>query len=238
MNVKEILKLHEMWLNGDPNGVQADLYDVDLSGENFRKANLSKAKLWRVRFDGADFSFANLSGTDLFGAQARKANFSFANLEETYFRCSDLEGANFDWANLTNSNLEFANLYNAKVNLANGLFDSIDFLSDNFEKSQSGYIVYAQFGPTRDLTKKRWQIKQDSIIRARIDFDRRNICGDGIKVAPLQWFRKRNRYKHVVWKCLIEWPWLAGVCVPYGTNGAIRASRIRLLEAIPKSKEC
>ena len=49
----EVLRLHGLWLAGDPGGQWADL-----SGANLRGANLS----------GADLSGANLSGASLSGA--------------------------------------------------------------------------------------------------------------------------------------------------------------------------
>lgn len=33
-------------------------------------------------------------------------------------------------------------------------------------------------------------------------------------------------------KCLIRWKWLAGVVVPYQTEGQIRASRVQLIKPV------
>ena len=48
--LKEVLKSHEKWLNGEQDGIRADLSNVDLSYANLR---------------GADLSCANLRGADL-----------------------------------------------------------------------------------------------------------------------------------------------------------------------------
>ena len=77
---------------------------------------------------------------------------------------------------------------------------------------------------------ERWEIKPDSIIEEVVNPERQNDCGCGINVAPLQWVK--DNYKGEIWKCLIEWPWLAGVIVPFNTDGKIRCERVRLLEIV------
>lgn len=77
------------------------------------------------------------------------------------------------------------------------------------------------------------KIEPDSIISENVMFDRCIGCGPGINVAPLDWVKKN--YKGEIWKCLIEVPWLAGVCVPYNTDGKIRCERVRLLEVVKEA---
>lgn len=55
----EILRLHKLWLAGDPLGVRADLRDIDLHDIDLRGADLSCA----------DLSYANLRGADLSGTK-------------------------------------------------------------------------------------------------------------------------------------------------------------------------
>ena len=72
---QEVLRLHNLWLAGDPAGERADLSLADLSRANLSWANLSWADLsW------ADLSRANLSGANLSGANLPGANLSRANL--------------------------------------------------------------------------------------------------------------------------------------------------------------
>ena len=66
MNIKEILRLHALFLNESPNGVLADLRGVDLRGANLRGANLH----------GADLQDANLRGANLQGANLVSAKIS------------------------------------------------------------------------------------------------------------------------------------------------------------------
>ena len=68
--LQEILRLHRLWANGDPNGRRADLRGADLRSANLSNANLS----------GADLRSANLRSADLRGADLRSANLRSAKL--------------------------------------------------------------------------------------------------------------------------------------------------------------
>jgi len=74
-----ICELHDKWLNGEPDGVcadlrRADLRDADLRGANLRFANLMEADLRDAVLRGADLRDAVLRGADL-----RGANLDFAS---------------------------------------------------------------------------------------------------------------------------------------------------------------
>lgn len=64
-----------------------------------------------------------------------------------------------------------------------------------------------------------------------VNFDRCTECGSGINVAPLEWV-KTYYPNDLIWKVLIRWEWLPGVCVPYESNGKIRCERVELLEVV------
>ena len=91
--LNKILKLHKLWLNGDPKGRCASLQDANLSGANLSKVNLSDANL----------KYAILSDANL-----EDAILSDANLED-----ADLSGANLMGADLSGADLSFVNLRNA-----------------------------------------------------------------------------------------------------------------------------
>ena len=67
MDLQEILKLHQKWLNNEE-GQRANLSGADLSG-----AALSGADLRNANLRGANLSNANLSGADLSGANLSEA---------------------------------------------------------------------------------------------------------------------------------------------------------------------
>ena len=158
---------------------------------------------------------ANLSGADL-----SRANLSWANLSR----------ANLSWADLSRADLSWADLSGADLSRAKGLLDTVNYMEAHFERVERGYIVYKTFGGNYEPPTE-WEIKPESIITETVNFDRCTECGSGINVAPLEWVKREYPNKQI-WKCLIEWPWLVGVCVPYNTDGKIRSSRVRLLEVV------
>ena len=91
----EILKKHEMWLQNDPNGKQANLSGANLSGANLSRANLTEAIL-----SGANLSRANLTGAYL----------SRANLSGAYLLWANLSDADLSWANLSRANIDYSAL--------------------------------------------------------------------------------------------------------------------------------
>jgi hypothetical protein len=56
----DVLAKHQLWRNGEPGGVRADLTRADLTRANLTRANLAWANL-----TGANLAWANLTGADL-----------------------------------------------------------------------------------------------------------------------------------------------------------------------------
>jgi hypothetical protein len=106
--LKQILSLHKKWLNGDSDGVRANLEGANLEGANLVCANLK----------GANLEGANLEGANLVGANLERANLAWANLENANLESANLEWANLEGANLKGANLECANLVGANLDQA------------------------------------------------------------------------------------------------------------------------
>jgi len=87
-NLKEVLRLHTLWLNDGEIGERADL------------------------------RWANLVGANLVGANLEGANLRWADLREADLRWANLEGANLRWADLVGANLVGANLEMADLDYA------------------------------------------------------------------------------------------------------------------------
>ncbi len=119
INLKDILKKHEKWLKGDPDGVRADLSVADLSGANLIGADLSGANLIGANLSVANLSGANLIEADLSGANLSGANLIVANLSEANLSGADLSVANLSGANLIGADLYVANLSGANLIVAN-----------------------------------------------------------------------------------------------------------------------
>jgi len=64
-DLKEVLRLHALWLRGEEGGKRADLRRADLRRANLRGADLREADLREADLRGADLGGADLVGADL-----------------------------------------------------------------------------------------------------------------------------------------------------------------------------
>jgi uncharacterized protein YjbI with pentapeptide repeats len=169
---------------------------------------LQKHKMWVDGEEGGER--ADLRGTNL----------HFADL-----RCANLSDADLSDADLSDANLRCANLSGAK-----NLVSSINYMEAHFERTAEGYIAYKTFNSIYEAPE-RWTIAPGSVIDEVVNECRTTMCGSGINVAPLEWVRREYPGK-TIWKVLIRWEWLPGVCVPYNTDGKIRCERVELVEVV------
>lgn len=188
---------------------------------------LNTHKKWLKGEDGgirANLIRANLSYVDLRDADLRDANLSRANLS-----CVDLRDANLSRADLSGAYLSCASLKGTNLSGAKGVLSATDYMQYKFGRTNDGYIVYKTFGGSYTASGK-WEIKPGSVLTENVNFNRAENCGCGINVAPLEWVR--GHYNGDIWRCLIRWEWLPGVCVPYNTDGQIRCERVELLSIV------
>lgn len=192
---------------------------------------MKKIELHRKWLRGeSDGVKANLSGADLSGANLSGADLSYANLSYANLSYADLSYADLSGADLSYADLIGADLIGADLSYAKGLLSAIDFLKEHFEMTNEGFIAYKTFGSEYNPPEK-WVIQPGSVITENVNFDTTNTCGCGINVAPLKWVQ--NVYGgDDIWKVLIRFEWLAGVCVPYNSDGKIRCERVQLLEIV------
>lgn len=99
-----------------------------------------------------------------------------------------------------------------------------------------GVIVYKAFGENYSPPSK-WAIMPGAILEEEVNYTRTSECACGVNVATMGWIRRNVNDSKDVWRCLIRWEWLPGVCVPYHTDGKIRAARVMLLKNIGTSRE-
>ncbi|MXZ01837.1 pentapeptide repeat-containing protein [Candidatus Poribacteria bacterium] len=97
--------------------------NTDFRGASFRDADLSKAQFFDVSFTGAHLSLANLSGAMLQGVELVRMNLHHVNLS----------GANLGGANLSGSILQYAKLSKAALDDAN--LSEASFLKADLSRS-------------------------------------------------------------------------------------------------------
>lgn len=214
----KILEWHKIWLNRK-GGKQADLSFENLSG-----TTLNSISLYHIIFKGTNFTnviFKNVDCSDMNFTDISFAGSTFINVRfvDTNFTNVSFEGATFRYVDFSGSK---------------GLLNPIDYLNENFEKTEEGYIVYKTFGKIYNAPDN-WKIEPNSIIEEEVDYNRCDECGCGINVATKKWVEKDNidtLIKRAVWKLLIKWEWLPTVVVPYNTDGKIRCGKAMLLEVV------
>lgn len=212
--LNKIIENHHHWLMADcPNWMDMR---ADLSNTILHRADLSGAKLANADLRCADMEYANLSNADLSGA----------NME-----CANLSGVDLSGANLRMTSIEGANLIGANLSGAKGIMSAIDFLKKHFEFTEDGVIAYKTFAQYYNPPKK-WVLEKGSILTENVNPCRTFECGCGINVAPIDWVKVRCIGD--IWKVLIRWEWLAGVVVPYNSDGKIRCERVELIEIVEK----
>ena len=138
--LSEILKKHTKWLNGEPDGEQANFQGKNLRGVNFEGANLQeanfrgadlfganffKADLWEANFQKANLCKTNFERADLWEANLRRANLYGANLWEANLQEANLQDADFRKANLQGASFQGAHLYRANLWEANNIPDYV-----------------------------------------------------------------------------------------------------------------
>jgi hypothetical protein len=114
-DIKETLRLHQLWLEGDPDGrkadlSEADLYGADLYGADLRKADLRDAKMGGANLNDADLKWADLRGADIRGADLSDADLSDADLRDADLRDADLRDADLRDADLRKADMRGTNL--------------------------------------------------------------------------------------------------------------------------------
>jgi hypothetical protein len=112
------------WRQANPQVVEPDIRNANLSGTQLYGANLTGARLDRANLNrsnltAADLALADLGAAELIGADLRRANLGQANLRDACLNGADLYAADFRKADLTRARLVHANLGGARFGMAN-----------------------------------------------------------------------------------------------------------------------
>jgi len=149
--------------------------------------------------------------------------------ERANLRGANLREANLSEANLREADLSGANLREADLSKAKDLLSASQFMGENFEHDEKGYIVFrAQNGSYSH--PEHWKFEIGEFLTETVNPDRCTDCGCGVSFATYEWVKKKH--KPPFWKCRINWVDLLDVIVPYMTDGKGRCARLELLEKI------
>ena len=134
--LKEVLRLHDMWLRSEYGGKRADLQGAYLQDANLQGANLQRANLQRAYLQGADLQRADLQGANLKGAYLQRAYLQGADLDYSCWTlwCGSLDvkvdrriaaQLAYHFCRLDCDDPDYINARNALMNFANS-FHRVD----------------------------------------------------------------------------------------------------------------
>ena len=175
----------------------------------------------------------DLRAANLRAANLRDANLRDANLRDANLRAADLSDANLRAANLRAADLSDADLSDANLSGVIGLLDPVEWLKTNFETDAEGVIVYKRIGAgaTAYSPPAHWTIEPGAYLTEVVNPTRTVECACGVNFGTRAWCQ--DEYNGAtLWRCRIEWWDLAGVVVPYNTDGKARCGRHRLIEPV------
>lgn len=222
----------------------------------FREAEIVNSKFIESKINQTDFCSAKIYGTIFRYSDIKFSYFSKAEIEDTIFSCSEIEHTNFggvgfyntEFSSCSMSSINFVNTdlnavtffedtWGAGINLsgAQSFPSTSDFIEKHFEATKEGIIVYKTFGTNYPIPKY-WTIEPNSVITEVVNFNKNELCGCGINVAPYQWVLDGAKSSDYIYKLLIKWEWLAGVCVPFNSTGQIRCEKAMILEKIENER--
>ena len=137
-SLKEILNLHEKWLNCEDGGEKANLSNADLSNADLKNLDLRYADLSNTNLVNADLSNTNLVNADL-----SNVNLSNADLKNSDLRYADLSNADLSNANLSDANLKNADLRYADLRYSNLRYASLENANLKYVDLRYADLIYS-----------------------------------------------------------------------------------------------
>ena len=217
VDLDNALTQHVKWVNGE-DSTRADLTRAVLTRADLTRAVLTRADLTRADLTRADLTRAVLTRAVLTGAVLRGAVLRDAVLRD---------------ADLTDAVLRDADLTGADLTGAHDMLDATKWLAKTFDADTDGVIVYKAVGNTYHTAPSHWKIEVGAFLTEVVNPNRTDTCGCGVSFATEAWCRGEFAGDGVsIWRCRIRWMDLAGVIVPYNTDGKARCSRLELIEQV------
>jgi uncharacterized protein YjbI with pentapeptide repeats len=165
------------------------------------------------------------------GIDLRWANLRWADLRWADLRWADLRGADLRGADLSEADLRWADLSGADLSGCTGLLDCAEWIA-RLESDDLGVIVYKRIGRTGYTPPAHWHIEPGAVLTEVVNATRTDLCSCGVNFGTREWC-DGNYPDATLWRCRIRWIDLAGVVVPYNSDGKARCGRLELIEEVP-----
>lgn len=196
--LQEILRKHELWLNGEEGGERADLSGADLREADLYGANLRGANLRMANMRRADLRGANLNRADLRAANLTEADLRVVNLTEADLRSANLIGANLAEADLPGADLRRADLTRTEHIPYIPLACPEEGSFIGFKKAYSGWaclgMVIVKLLILEDAKRSSGTGRKCRCSKAKV-LDIQDILGNSIDVVAYSKFDNSFKYK-------------------------------------------
>lgn len=122
--LKEVLRLHGLWLNGEPDGERADLSHADLRDMDLQRADLRFVVMRQALLCGANLRESRLEYAEMYRADLREADMFHADLTFASMQCANLARSSMRDANCASSNFMQADMGEVDLTGAHLGFDA------------------------------------------------------------------------------------------------------------------
>ena len=134
------------------------------------------------------------------------------------------------------ANLSGADLRSANLSGSEGLLSPREFMDANFQKDESGYIVFKGIGNTAYSLPDRWKIAPGEYLTEVVNTNRGDDCGCGVNFGTREWI-ENNYQRSTLWECRIKFEDACTIIVPFITTGKARCERLLLIKQLTQSSD-
>lgn len=104
----EMMRLHEIWLDGEEGGRRAIMQGEDLRNVNMNRADMMGVNMQRANTQRADMQDANMWGADMRGANMQRANMQRANMQHVDMQHADMRSAEMQRTDMRGVNIDYS----------------------------------------------------------------------------------------------------------------------------------
>lgn len=173
--MNEILKLHEMWLKGEKNGVRARIEERDLFGLNMIGANLQHAIITRSFIKNCNMDYANMLNANIINT-----TIAYSSMNNVVLTSSSIVNVN-----MTEISMQGTNLHKAII--CESTIQGCDIKESNFERITLKHSTVSDSSLAKSNMKKA-DLGFANIVRCNLAFANlqdANVCSANLTQTGL-----------------------------------------------------
>ena len=146
---------------------------------------------------------------------------------------NSLFGANLSDANLRYADLRYADLRYADLSGAKGILSASEYLEENATFTPDGFLVGYKQKALHYASPNGWTFEPGEILSEVCNPCRVSDCASGVNFALTKNWSGFNPNLQI-WEVHVKPQWLAGLVVPYHTDGKVRAEKVLLVQIVER----